>query len=46
VWPRSNIHKLGVPDAYDDVPPGEDPAPEEGVVTKVQDTVCADVASP
>ena len=45
VWPRSNMHKLGVPDAYDDVPPGDSPPPEEAVVTKAQDQVCADVAT-
>lgn len=32
IWPRENMHMLRVPDAYDDVPDGQDP-PEEGVVT-------------
>lgn len=46
VWPRQNIHKLGVPDAYDDVPPGQDPPPETGVVTSVQGEKCANAEAP
>jgi len=44
VWPRSSIHKLSVPSAYDDVPSGEDPPPQQAVVKKAQDQVCADTA--
>lgn len=46
VWPRDNIHKLSVPDAYDDVPPGEDPPPDNGVVTSVQGEKCANAEAP
>lgn len=46
VWPRENIHKLSVPDAYDDVPAGQDPAPQEGVVTIAQDQRCSATEAP
>jgi signal peptidase I len=46
VWPRGNIHRLGVPDAYDDVPKGQDPPPTDGIVTKVQDETCAPAEAP
>lgn len=32
IWPAGNMHVIEVPDAYDDVPAGETPPPEKGVI--------------
>lgn len=35
IWPADHIQVLHIPDAYDDVPPGEDPPPDVGTFTQL-----------
>lgn len=45
IWPRSNAHIMHIPDAYDDVPAGDDP-PAEGVVNMLNGQDCSGSGAP